>query len=322
MKKESIFFLLAIIVFILSLISAALNAFCGTSARDVSCDCCAECECKSCSNATSPTESTTIPSTEEDNRTTVSRPSSTNELDKDTTPIMEEEEKPTDPSYEEVLYDKAKEMYLSSEWDGTPLVLEGHTISLSETTGIILVDSHQVTCFPEPIDFIEDPLYEMFNSNYEYIPGHGVYVIKDKTLVKYVRGEMITLEGGAIDWEGLDPKNPYETGYVIKDSSRLYSIGETNKENWYYLFFYDPYLYYVPEADQLLFVTSDPAKGIYYLYLFPDYDVSEVKLLTTLSDYAVIGATGIPSTFYYTDTDGVSWKYGKNGPEVYPHNYG
>lgn len=308
--------------FILSIILLFLATSCGTSAQDVSYYCCAECGCKSCSNATSPTESTAIPSAEEDSKPTVSFPPSANELDKDTTPLMEEEEKPTDPSYEEILYDKAKEMYLSGEWDGTPFVLEGHAISLSENTGDLLVDSHQVTGCLMPIDFIENPLYEMFNSNYEYIPGHGVYVIKDKTLIKYVRGEMITLEGGPIDWEGLDPKNPYETGYRIQNVTRLYSICETDEENWYYLPFADPYLYYVPEADQLLFVTSDPAKGISYLYLFPDYDVSEVKLLTTLSDYAVVSTTGIPSTFYYTDTNGVSWKYGENGPEVHPHNYG
>lgn len=211
------------------------------------------------------------------------------------------------------LYNKAKNLYLNGEWDGTPITFGSKTVSLSTTDGCLLVDGYLVSNYQKSLD-LPDPFNDIVSSNFEYIPGQGMYAIQDKTLVKYVRGKKVTLgRNSSLDWKGLDPQNPDEYGCTIVDY-KLYLPDSKNKNDYEYCLRYTPYLYYVPESDDLLLITVDPISDSLYMYIFPDYNVSEIKYLETISDFSVM-YDGRKNTFYYWDTEGTEWIYTKNGPQ-------
>lgn len=211
---------------------------------------------------------------------------------------------------EKIIYHLAKELYLSGAWDGTPAILCSHKVSFGSRTGHLLVDDYLVSDFQEVID-LPDPFDDTFDSRHNpYIPNQGVYAIKDSTLVKYVRGKMISL-GNPLTWKGLNVQNPSEYGCTIVDDTICFP--DSTRE---YLYEYKPYLYYVEDANKLLMVTIDPISKLMYLYVFPDYNVSEIQYLETICDFAIFGSSSLGFHFYYLDRNGMQWIYTKNGPRV------
>ena len=215
------------------------------------------------------------------------------------------------------LYNEAKDLYLSGKWDGTPITMEGQTVSLSRYDGSILVNDYLVSNYQRSLD-LPDPFNDLLTSNLEYILYEGMYAIKDNTLIKYVRGESISL-GDPIDWIGLDPQNPEEydcsiegSGYYIEDY--IIHFPDSKSRDSMYLIDYQPYLYYVEKADTLLLVTTDPISGLKHLYLFPDYNISEIEYLGPILDFCVFGNQS-ECDFYYLDVDENEWIYSENGPE-------
>lgn len=210
----------------------------------------------------------------------------------------------------ETIYHLAKALYLSGAWDGTPATLCSHKVAFAPRTGHLLVDDYLVSSHQQVID-LPNPFDDTFDSRHNpYIPNQGVYAIKDSTLVKYVRGKMISL-GSPLTWKGLNVQNPSEYGCTIVDDMIYFPDSTRN-----YIYDYKPYLYYVEDADQLLMVTTDPISKLMYLYVFPDYNVSEIQYLKTIDDFTVFGSSTSGFNFYYLDKNGVQWIYTKNGPRV------
>lgn len=213
---------------------------------------------------------------------------------------------------EKSLYYEAKNLYLTGEWDGTPITMYGQRVSLSESSGAILVNDYIVSNFTHSLD-LPDPFTDSVSSNLEYIPGEGMYAIKDKTLVKYIQGECIYL-GDSINWIGLDPENPEEIDCKIVNGL-LYLPDSKGLDDYTYLYGYEPYLHYVHEADELLFVTGDPISDLSHMYIFTNYNVSETVYLGAISEFHIVSTADRNDIFYYIDLDGNGWEYTKNGPQ-------
>lgn len=209
----------------------------------------------------------------------------------------------------ERLYKKAKKMYLSGKWDGTkPIKLGSRTISRSETFGDILIDDYQVYSCQEYIDLPKSFNEDKSSSRTEYIHNQGVYVIEDRTLVKYVRGKKIML-GEPLKWKGLNPQNKGKYG-SIADDEMIHGFPYIRAMD---LSDCIPYLYYYKEANQLILVTTDPLKKCQYLYIFPDYNVSQIKYLGKIAAFSIWRGTDVEDKFYYMDMKGTTWLYTKNG---------
>lgn len=171
------------------------------------------------------------------------------QLEGEDTPIRTEER---------TIYDNAVEAYMSGEWDGTEMVVnEGHTIKLLEGAGYVLIDGDIVAGQVKKLDMPESA-YELFGDNpdlYTYVPGQGTYAIIDKKLVKFLRGEQITLPGERLSWKGIQGLEDYcskieegdgdRTEYVLpklihnKIDGKLYLITSCslyNDENYVYVF--------------------------------------------------------------------------------------
>ena len=124
--------------------------------------------------------------------------------------IIELEDKETPICTEErIIYDKAIESYMSGKWDGKEMATSnGHTIKLAEGEGYLLLDG-SISFEHRNLD-IPDYAYDLFMDDipdYEYVPGQGTYVIIDKKLVKFLRGEQITLPGEKLSWKGFQDKS-------------------------------------------------------------------------------------------------------------------
>ena len=160
---------------------------CGNS-REISCKCECECECESCN-----VENNDIFSLDQ-------------EKDYFTSTTAESKKERTDK-----LYQEAKEMYLSGEWDGFPTTLASHEISFSPRSGVIQIDGCPV--HSEKVDMPENFDYESSDSNLEYVPGYGMYMIKHGRLLKYQRGYLVCLEEDILDCNGNLYKSENSTEY-------------------------------------------------------------------------------------------------------------
>lgn len=159
--------------------------------------------------------------------------------------------------------------YNNGEWDGTEMhTYNGHIIKLDEGGGYLLLDGY-IAVGQRNLD-IPESAYKLFRNDipdYEYVPGQGTYVIIDKKLVKFLRGEQITLPGEELSWKGF------------QDKDDLYSKTEID-----YRIMYDlPTLIY-NKIDGKLYLTSgdetctlDNSEN--YVYVFDDYNVSNMRYL-------------------------------------------
>lgn len=220
----------------------------------------------------------------------------------ESTSKFEETEFEDDESYEEdeeideekakKVYNEAKKLYRSGKWDGNPMILESLTVSLNES-GDIFVNDKQVYGWKNYVDLPEDFDCEDVDSWYEYVPGQGVYAIKDKALIKYVRGEKVSL--GVLNAKG-------SLNCTELEDTRL------------------PYLYFDEESKKLILITGNLDSKTYYLYVVPDYNTSKVEYVAEISDWNIHGyAAWHVHEFhlYYTDLKGVEWIWSKEGPEIY-----
>jgi len=291
------------LLMILSFILLSTVTACG--ARDVIYEC--NCTCN-CEHTSSETEVAVLI---ESTQGTSSSESTTNAVvENEITEVTKFTE--VDDEAKKSLYYEAKNLYLTGEWDGKPTIMDGQNVSLSEHNGCLLVNGYIVSNFQRSLD-LPDPFTDSVSSYVRYIPGQGMYAIKDKTLIKYVRGELISL-GDSIDWIGFDPQYPEEYDCTIVDGYKLYLPDSKGSDDYTYVLWYEPYLYYDNESDELLLVTTDIVSNLQHMYLFPDYNISETIYLGPILDFFVFGNQS-NDTFYYLDTDKIAWEYTENGPK-------
>lgn len=176
-----------------------------------------------------------------------------------------------------------KDLYLNGDWNGEPMVFEGHYINLS-SDGYIAADSHMLDSEENldiPLNF--DDEHPMDTCNFWYIPGKGTYIIDDETYFRCYKGEATKL--GKIDaWkEGIGVDTEYHHPIIYYD--------EVNDK----LFLWSPMIYSYKE-------TYD----YNYLYFFPDYDVAKIEFIAQVKSFDFD-----ENGFKFTDMDGVTWRYEK-----------
>ena len=168
---------------------------------------------------------------------------------------------------ERIVYDAAEEAYMSGEWDGLEMVLDGHTVKLKEGDGYILVDGYIAAgqCNLDLPEEYEYDLYTPSSINFQYVPGQGTYAIMDKKLVKFLRGEQIILSGGELSWEGVQCLEHN----ILNDK-------------WNSLYYNLPRLRYNKISGKLYLISSDETNfldGEDYVYVFNDCNISEIEYL-------------------------------------------
>lgn len=192
------------------------------------------------------------------------------------------------PEYyeEQALADLAIDQYLSGKWDGNPITMEGHVISIS-FRGYLLMDGyitspseiHSQHC----LDFPKD----MHRHDYIYIPNEGTYLIENNRLVHYQRQEKVSMSGGPLNWSGMDTENyrPYDVYfYYDEPHDTLFLIASSV-----------PYDY---SSDELKYNV-----GI-YLYTIPDRTKSEIKFVDE-----IINLSMDEYGLFYLDTNDTVWRY-------------
>lgn len=223
------------------------------------------------------------------------------------------EEQPTVRRTEQSLYEESKEMYLSGEWDGMPMVLDDRTISISPLTGRLLLDDihfDNAEILDFPVDMDNSFLY-----TYAYIPQNGIYAIHDDYFIKYVRGKMTTLSIGKLDYAGFHPDKPEAYGLIPYDDSYFVWADNPKSEKLYKEYYY-PSLFWDAYTGNLFLLTIDAQKDVEYLYIFSDYNQAEITLVDTLR-YTY--CPGDVEAICYEDTHGQRWMYEKDGPVKVQH---
>lgn len=188
------------------------------------------------------------------------------------------------------LSDKAIELYLNDEWDGTPTILNGHDISLNEE-GCLLIDKHS----SKPSKFhcgqsIDVPASVTHLHGEKFMFGEGVYTLSDNTLIRYSKGKAVKLDGGKLTWEGIDltKYRPYD-----------------------YVLFYDElcdrlFLLACSIPFDLTDKSLQDGVGV-YLYVIPDRTKSEMFLVSEILDLDF--CFDMCNSFSYTDTSNIVWEY-------------
>ncbi len=198
-------------------------------------------------------------------------------------------ENPEDDLSQDLLYYKLKEMYLNAKWDGIPFDIAGHTISIS-SKGYINLDGSIIGKNAEPLDLPNQSRYYngvgiIDDCNIMYVPGKGSYILIDDMYMLYLRGEKIPLDGDFLNWKELD-------GVDVNYGHAM--------------------LLYAASYDKMFLMTPmkvDP-DGTYvnseapYLYIFPDYNVAEIKLIAQIEGFIYND-----SDIFYTDLNGALWEY-------------
>lgn len=282
------------LLFIVSIFAMLTMTACG---RECTCDC----NCRSAVVDNSEIEATPEP-TPESTPDPTSEPNESEseselELEQDEDEEFEKEEEEKEKAYrkeekeKEKVYNEAKELYQSGKWDGDkPMTLHSRTVSLN-SYGDILVNDEQVYGYSSYVDLPDDIDENDVDSMYEYVPGQGVYAIKNKTLIKYVRGKKISL--GTLNAKGS------LKGCELEDV-RI------------------PYLYFDEESEKLMLITGNLNSKTYYLYVFPDYNTSKLEYVAEIADWSVSGWAAYKKHefhLYYTDLKGDKWVWSKKGPK-------
>ncbi len=228
----------------------------------------------------------------------------------------------TDNHKKEAIYYKAKDYYLNSDWDGYPTILDGHTIELSRSSGEILIDGYLV--HQENLDLPEDLDTTAFDSNLWYVPYFGNAVIQDQVLKIYRKGELFTLPGGELVYDGIDLNHYTPISYFLRpyeEYNKLFLLvtavpndvlDEYGIEYLNELVGEGFPLYYSEWND-----TDTPlADAKRYLYVFPNSTASKVELVSEVKDWMIWQSSGSPEEWSYTDVSGIKWKY-QNSLENY-----
>ena len=193
----------------------------------------------------------------------------------------------SDSEDEEKLYQKVKKKYLNTDWDGSPIKMGSHTVSIAERSGYALADGYLIGD-QENFDVPDNIMYSGEDKGYSndacYIPGKGTYLIRNKVLVKYLKRKCISLPGGALKWKGSKSNYNQPVLHYFKTSDQLFMITFSAGDKW-------------PEVRE-------------WLYVFEDYNKSEIKFLGELIRFEGSSEDEIPATdFVYKDKKGVSWRY-------------
>lgn len=187
-------------------------------------------------------------------------------------------------------HDKIQLMYFNGEWDGKPMVLDGHYISLSHT-GHILADAHLLGSSDQTVDLpLNFDMYRIDSCNYEYISEHGTYFVEDETFFKCVKGEEIKL--GTLSWmdagEGVDKEYGHPIIHYDEVNDKMFL--------WSPMIF-DPF-------------SVPPLYDYTYLYILPDYDTAKMEFVAKVKINEIeFDEKGIK----FTDTDGTVWRYSDKG---------
>lgn len=195
---------------------------------------------------------------------------------------MEINDVPTGVRLDEGLYyDIAEELYRRGDWDGTPMELGSHTISLSEYSGCLLVDDYIVSNLQECLDLPEEFDIDI-DSYYAYIPGKGAYVLSNGSLIKFVNREATTIPGGPIHLKGinLNERSPYRLHLSYNPVYDKLLLFVETYPNAYYK---QDGKYYETDWENIdiMDIPNEPRE---FLYIFPDYNVSKVKLVSEITD--------------------------------------
>ena len=208
---------------------------------------------------------------------------------------------PDNALLQEKLYQKLKQMYLSSEWDGIPFTVGEHTFSIS-TKGYILADNILIGDNAEPLDLPNQSKYNngiavIDDCNIQYIPGKGSYILIDENYMLYLRGERIPIEGSPLNWKELDGVD------VDYGHARLHYVG-----------FYDKMFLTTPMKGNSADSSEDSSEDYVhpYLYIFPDYNVSKIDLVAQIKAFMYNNEEVL-----YEDLDGNLWKYYQNNDGSY-----
>jgi len=236
---------------------------------------------------TSPAPSTDLPlNTEKDNTT-----SSTNSTNVNTTKCKEQETdeeimqnpdsyeryKTIDDKYN--FHDKIQLMYFNGEWDGEPMVLDGHYISISDN-GYILADMHCLDS-QKTVDLPPDfDTRRVDSCNLSYIPGKGTYFVDDETYIYCSNGEEFKL--GKVNWkEGTGIDVDYHHPFIHYDD-----VNST-------MFLWTPMIY-----------SYGIVYDYTYLYIFPDCDTAKIEFVAQVKDLD-FDEKGLK----YIDMGGTEWRY-------------
>lgn len=184
----------------------------------------------------------------------------------------------------QAFHETIKNLYLTGEWNGEPMVFDGHYITLSSDgyicADMYILDSHENLDIPQNFD----DKHPMDSCNFWYISGKGTYIVDDETYFKCYKGKVTTL-GKIDDWkEG--------TGVDIDYHHPIIYYDEVNDK----LFLWSPMIY-----------TYKEVYDYTYLYFFPDYDVAKIKFIAQVKDID-FDEKGIK----FMDMDGAVWRYSNN----------
>jgi len=194
------------------------------------------------------------------------------------------------------LADKAIELYLNGDWNGLPTEIDGHSVVLSNK-GRLYVDGNSSTAsvctgISHSID-LPEAMSDFIGQ--QFILGDGTYRIERNTLAKYSHGRKIPLSGGKLIWEGMDLENyrPYDT-------------------ELYYDEVYDK-LFLIASSIPYNLSSKELKNGVgIYLYVVPDRNVSEIKLISEITNFDFDEAG-----LFYSDTSGIIWRYYEKEEQYY-----
>lgn len=198
-------------------------------------------------------------------------------------------ENPEDELSQDMLYYKLRAMYLSAEWNGVAFNVNEHVISIS-SKGYIVVDNLFIGNHDEILDLPNQSRYYngigiIDDCNIQYVPGKGSYILIDDMYMLYLRGERVSLDGGPLNWKELDGVD-VDYGHAILHYVDSYDV----------MFLTTP----MKVDDDGSYISSEEP----YLYIFPDYNVSEIKLVAQIKGFMYSG-----SDIIYVDLDGATWLY-------------
>ena len=190
----------------------------------------------------------------------------------------------------EEVYNEVKENYMSGNWNGQEIQYKGHTVKLDTKnykSGYVLIDGEKYK--KENLDLPNNMDFSNVNSqNYQYIPGEGTYIIENCKLVKYLRGHKIDLQGSELIPEKIKDKKNYDRFY-LEIPNLVYD--------------------YVNNRLFLLYDENETASYPRELYVFKDYEISEIELVNNnISEFWIdeeVGLTYETSIYTSIEEDGI-----------------
>lgn len=218
-----------------------------------------------------------------------------------------------------ILTDIAKELYFRGVWDAPEVTYGNHTFGVSQSSGALLLDG-SLAGSQLPIDRPDD-WSEIGNSNYEYVPGKGLYGVVNQRLVKFLRGEIVYLPGGKLVFSGID---------FSKEQICDIRLRYTEYSDNFFLFVNTcPFDIEVDDLTYEDLFYNDSDKLTEYFYAIPDPDVSRLQFYAKLSNFYWFGSSSstegiLSEEIRYCDSYGRWYLLTENGfvrsTNPYPEN--